>query len=204
MAKQPLKSGEKILLYIFGVFFILACIGFVVLEGIRHTKDGPMYEQTTFYDFSPEGKIGAGLYLSYNCNACHRSLRSGTSMGLSLDGIGSKRSVEWLEQFLANPEATYGASTLDHGNKPKEAAYVMNIAPHERRSLAVYLSELKADAGSSVAKVPPPERSGFIDSMVKTWAPPEWKDKYQDIREKTDGEAQDGGGAAGQDEGVIK
>ena len=188
MASQPLKSGEKILLSIFGVFFVLACIGYVVLEVVRANKEGPMYQQNTYFEFSPEGKVGAGLYLSANCNACHRSLRSGTSMGLSLDGIGSKRSVEWLEEFLANPEATYGAPTLDHGRKPKEASYVMNMPAEDRRMLAIYLSELRADAGSSVAKVPPPERSGFIDAMVKAWAPEEWDTKYEDVRDRLERE----------------
>ncbi len=188
MANQPLKSGEKILLSIFGVFFVLACVGYLVLEVVRGNKEGPMYEQTTFYEFSPEGKVGAGLYLSNNCNACHRSLRSGTSMGLSLDGVGSKRSLEWLEAFLANPEAVYGAQTIDHGQRPKEAAYVMHLPAEERRSLAVYLSELRAVAGSSVAKVPPPERSGFIDAMVQAWAPDEWSEKYEDIRDRLERE----------------
>ena len=193
MASQPLKSGEKILLSIFGVFFVLACVGYVVLEVVRANKEGPMYQQNTYFEFSPEGKVGAGLYLSSNCNACHRSLRSGTSMGLSLDGIGSKRSVEWLENFLAHPEATYGAPTLDHGRKPKEASYVMNMPAEDRRMLAIYLSELKADAGSSVAKVPPPERSGFIDTMVKAWAPEEWDTKYEDVRDRLERERLEAG-----------
>jgi len=188
MANQPLKSGEKILLTIFGVFFVMACVGYLVLEVVRGNKEGPMYEQNTFYEFTAEGKVGAGLYLSKNCNACHRSMRSGTSMGLSLDGIGSKRSLEWLESFLSNPEAVYGAQTIDHGQRPKEASYVMNLPAEERHSLAVYLSELRANAGSSVAKVPPPERSGFIDSMVQTWAPEEWGEKYEDIRDRLDRE----------------
>ncbi len=188
MARQPLKSGEKILLSIFGVFFVLACIGYLVLEGVRANSDKPMYVQTTFFNFSPEGKEGAGLYLKANCNACHRSMRSGTSMGLSLDGIGSKRSVEWIEAFFMDPEKTYGAVTLDHGSPPKEAAYIARMSKQERHLLAVYLSELRADAGSSVAKVPPPERSGFVDGMVKAWAPPEWSQKYEDIRDRIERE----------------
>ena len=198
MANQPLKSGEKILLSIFGVFFVLACVGYVILEVVRANKEGPMYEQITYFNFSPEGKVGAGLYLDYNCNACHRSLRSGTSMGLSLDGIGSKRSVEWLEQFLSNPEVTYGAPTIDHGRKPKEAAYVMHLPLEDRKHLAIYLSELRADAGSSVAKVPPPESSGFIDTMVKAWAPAEWDEKYEDVRVRLEREK-----AEAEEQGVI-
>lgn len=195
--KQPLKSGEKILLGIFAAFFALAAIGYVVLESIRLTSDEPMFEQTTFFDFSPEGKRGHGIYMKANCNACHRAVRSGTSMGLSLDGIGSKRDVEWLEAFLHNPEKVYEGPTIDHGVGKEASQMIANMPAEKIRLIAVFLSELRADAGSSVAKVPPPERSEFIDGMVGSWAPQEWKDKYRDVRERIkeeqlDGDASDG------------
>jgi hypothetical protein len=204
MAKQSLKQGEKILLTVFGVFFILGVIGYVGLETVRLKSDKPMYVQTTHFNFSEEGKAGSGLYLKYNCNACHRALRSGTSMGLSLDGIGSKRSAEWLETFLRSPESVYGSATLDHaimpidGSKPKEAAYVSKLSVEERHLLAVFLSELRADPGSAVAKVPPPERSKFVDSMVGAWAPVEWKEKYKDLRDQPSAEGTEVQGENGQ------
>ena len=105
-------------------------------------------------------------------------------MGLSLDGVGSARSLEWLVSFLADPEKTYGAVTFDHGPAPKEAAYVSELPEDERHAIAVFISELKSDQGSSSAPMPPEGRSEFIDGMVKIWAPEDWKDKYQDIREK--------------------
>jgi mono/diheme cytochrome c family protein len=186
MAKknQPLKSGEKILFIVFGVFFLLAVVAYVALETYRLNAEQPVFEQTTFFDFSELGQQGSEIYRVARCNSCHRALRQGTSMGLSLDGIGSKRSVEWLEKFLINPEATYGAPTLDHGLPPKEAAYVSEMPRDDLKKIAVFLSELRADPGSSVAKVPPPERSEFIDNMVKMWAPEGWKDKYEDVRDK--------------------
>jgi len=182
---QPLKSGEKILFIVFGVFFVLALIAYVSLESIRLTSEEPMFKPTTFFDFSEEGKEGSAIYRKARCNSCHRALRAGTSMGLSLDGIGSKRSVQWLEDFLANPEKMYG-KTLDHGFPPKEAAYASQMAKEDRHLIAVFLSELRADPGSSVAKRPPPEHSAFIDNMVKMFAPAEWKEKYTDIRDRPD------------------
>lgn len=182
--KQPLKSGEKILFIIFGIFFLLAMIAYVGLETYRLNADKPVFEQNTFFDFSEVGKVGSTLYQKNRCNSCHRALRSGTSMGLSLDGIGNKRTVEWLEKFFIDPEGTYGALTLDHGLPPKEAAYVSELPAEDRRAIAVFLSELRADPGSSVAKVPPPERSEFIDNMLEVWAPEDWKEKYQDVRDK--------------------
>jgi len=115
-------------------------------------------------------------------------LREGTSMGLSLDGIGSKYDAAWIEKFLHHPESTYGAPTVDHGLPPKEAAYVSEMPKEDLHKIAIFLSELKATAGSSVAKVPPPERSEFIDNMVKMWAPEGWHKKYEDVRDKVNDE----------------
>lgn len=182
--KQPLKSGEKILLIIFGAFFILAMIAYATLETVRIRSDKPLFAETTHFDFSETGKLGSKLYREANCNACHRALRSGTSMGLSLDGIGSRKTAEWIEAFLLNPEANYKSRTLDHGLPPKEAAYVAVMPKEDLKVIAVFLSELRADAGSSVSRDPPPEHSAFIDGMVKTWAPDEWKEKYVDIRDR--------------------
>jgi hypothetical protein len=53
------------------------------------------------------------------------------------------------------------------------------------RALAKFISELKADQGSSSAPVPPEGRSEFIDDMVKVWAPKEWNEKYEDVRKKS-------------------
>jgi len=180
---QPLKSGEKILFIVFGVFFVLALIAYLTLETIRLTSDEPMFKPNTFFDFSAEGMEGSAIYRKANCNACHRALRAGTSMGLSLDGIGNKRSVEWLKEFFVDPEKMYGR-TLDHGLPPKEAAYAAEFSEEERHLVAVFLSELRADPGSSVSKMPPPEHSAFIDNMVKMFAPAEWKEKYTDIRDR--------------------
>ena len=105
-------------------------------------------------------------------------------MGLSLDGVGSLRTYEWLYNFLKNPEKTYGSATLDHGDAPKEAAYVARMPDDQLQAMARFISELKAEQGSASAPVPPDGRSEFIDNMVKTWAPKEWKEKYSDVREK--------------------
>jgi len=196
--KQPLKSGEKILLGIFGAFFCLAAIGYVVLESVRLTSDKPMFTQTTFFNFSEEGKLGHGYYMKANCNACHRAVRSGTSMGLSLDGIGSKRSVDWLEAFLLDPEKVYDGATIDHGMDKEAGRIIARLSEDKIRPIAVFLSELKAVAGSSVSKTPPPERSEFIDGMVGSWAPEGWKEKYEDVRdrvkrEEVEGEAEAAG-----------
>ncbi len=183
--KQPLKVGEKILFIIAGVFLALAVVAFGIMEYIRAHSDKPMFVQLTHYEFSEEGKRGSELFRVKNCRSCHRALGSGTNMGrgADLDGIGSRHDVNWIFAFLQHPEQTYGARTIDHGPPPKEAAYVMTLPKKDLHAIATFLSELKADQGSSTSPVPPKGKSAFIDTMVDTWAPDEWKKKYKDIRD---------------------
>ena len=182
--KQPLKSGEKILFGIVGAFVVLATLGYIALETYRLNRPEPLFEVKTHYDFTEEGLLGSRLFREAGCTACHRALRNGTNMGLSLDGVGSYRTLDWLVTFMVDPESIYGAKTFDHGPAPKEAAYVAKLPEKDRHAIAVFISQLKADQGSSTAPMPPEGRSEFIDSMIGAWAPPTWKDKYTDIREK--------------------
>jgi len=183
-SKKSLKTGEKVLFGIAGVFILLAVIAYILLEMYRMSSDKPMFETKTSFDFSEKGAIGSALFRESRCTSCHRALRNGTNMGLSLDGVGSERSADWLYNFLKNPEQTYGAPTIDHGPSPKEAAYVSELPDENLRAMAQFISELKAEQGSASAPVPPEGRSEFIDNMVKTWAPKDWKEKYSDVREK--------------------
>ncbi|MEK6750602.1 MAG: c-type cytochrome [Pseudomonadota bacterium] len=182
-SKQPLKPGEKILFGIFGVFIVLAVISYVILEVVRQRSDKPMFESKTTYVFNELGQQGSAIFRHARCTSCHRAMRNGTNMGLDLDGIGSHRTLESLTAFLRDPEKNYPSATIDHGPAPKEAAYVAQMSDLEIRSLAAFLSGLRAETGSSAARKPPEEQSGFIDNMLKLWAPVEWSQKYQDVRD---------------------
>ena len=181
---QSLKQGEKILFGIAIVFIVFAVVGYVMLETYRTRAQKPIFEVRTHYDLSELGHKGSELFRVSRCTACHRAMRNGTNMGLSLDGLGSKRSKEWIYDFLRDPEATYGAPTIDHGYPPKEAAYVSSIDQETLMAIATFLSELRADQGAASAPMPPEGRSDFIDNMVGIFAPEEWKQKYQDVREQ--------------------
>lgn len=180
---SKLKTGERLLFGIFGVFILLAIISYVILEVVRMKSTKPMYTATSHFDFTPEGLKGSEWFRQANCTACHRALRNGTNMGLNLDGIGSRRTPEWIVDFLNHPESAYPVRTVDHG-PGKEAAYVAEMPSEKLAAIAVFLSELRADRGAATAEAPPEGRSEFIDNMVKMWAPAEWNDKYQDVRTK--------------------
>ena len=183
MKFSQLKLGEKILFGIVGLIFVFAVLSFVMLEVYRSHLNRPMYPSNSSFNFSPEGQKGSVLFRQRGCSDCHRALRNGTNQGVSLDGIGSKRSLDYLERFLRKPEATYETKTMDHGLS-KGAAYVAGLPDTELHAIAIFLSELKATQGSADARLPMPERSGFVDEMVKIWAPDTWKTERRDLREE--------------------
>lgn len=188
MATGGIKFGEKILFGVVALLCVFALASFVMLEVLRANSDKPLYPVTTHFDFSAEGLRGGVIFRKMECKSCHKAVQNGTNMGLDLDGVGSKRSFSYLYNFLKNPEATYGAKTIDHGPAPKEAAYVAEMPEADMHAVATFLSELRATQGSADAPVPPSGKSGFIDEMVKVWAPSNWKSEYHDIRddEKSD------------------
>ncbi len=191
MATGGLKRGEKILLGVIALIFLFALASFIMMEIYRAHLNRPMYADATHFDFSEEGLKGSALFRHDRCTSCHRAVRNGTNNGVDLDGVGSKRSLQYLVNFLKDPEATYGTRTLDHGPAPKEAAYVAELPEQDRHAIAQFLSELRANRGSPDAPLPPQERSGFIDEMVKVWAPDSWKADHHDVRQEGNAATQD-------------
>jgi len=183
MKNSGLRLGEKVLFGITAAFVLFAVISFAAMEIYRAHSGKKMYAATAHFDFSQEGLTGSERFRDLGCTSCHRAVRNGTNNGVNLDGIGSKRSLDYLITFLHQPEATYGTQTMDHG-PDKGAAYVARLPEQDLHSLAVFLSELKAVQGSPDARLPMEGRSGFIDEMVKIWAPSTWKSQYHDVREE--------------------
>lgn len=178
-----MKLGEKVLFGLVGLLVAITVISFFSLEAIRHKSDKPLYPVLTHFEFSPEGERGYGIYEQNGCYTCHHAVGSGTSMGVSLDGLGSKHDLNYFISFLKDPEKTYGARTLDHGAPPKDAAYVSKLPDADLHAMAVFLSELKSDQGSSTSFEPPKGPSSFIDAMVQMWTPAGWRGEFTDIRE---------------------
>jgi hypothetical protein len=178
-----MKKGEKILFGIVGLLVVITIINFTVLESIRRHSEKPLFPILTHFVFSDAGLQGYKIYQQRDCYTCHRAVGSGTSMGISLDGLGSKHDVDYFYNFLKKPEQTYVAKTMDHGLAPKDAAYVAALPDSDLHLMATFLSELKADQGSSSSFEPPPGNSSFIDAMLDMWAPDNWRSEYKDIRD---------------------
>jgi len=184
MKSGGLRLGEKILFGIAALFVVFAVISFIGMEVYRAHSGKNMYASATSFDFSPQGRVGSERFRELGCTNCHRAVRNGTNYGVSLDGIGSQRSMDYLVAFLREPESTYRTQTVEHG-PGKRAAYVAELPESDQHSLAVFLSELKAVQGSPDARLPVEAHNGFVDEMVKIWAPSTWKSQYHDVREET-------------------
>jgi hypothetical protein len=178
-----MKKGEKILFGIVALLVVITVINFTVLESVRRNSDKPLFPILTHFNFSAEGLHGYEIYQHSGCYTCHRAVGSGTSMGVSLDGLGSKHDANYFYNFLKEPEKTYGAKTMDHGAAPKDASFISALPDSELHSMAIFLSELKSDQGSSSSFEPPKGESSFIDAMVDMWAPDGWRTQFKDIRE---------------------
>ena len=178
-----MKLGEKILFGLVGVLVLITVVSFFSLESIRHKSVKPLFPILTHFVFTVEGERGYGIYQQQGCYECHHAVGSGTSMGVVLDGLGSKHDLNYFYRFLKDPENTYGAKTLDHGAPPKDAAYVSALPDADLHAVAVFLSELKSDQGSSSSFEPPAEQSSFIDAMLQMWTPAGWKSQFVDIRD---------------------
>ena len=178
-----LRRGEKVLFGIAGLFVAVRGAELRRHGDLPHTLGQEDVCVTSHFDFSPEGLHGLGAIPGPGLHRCHRAVRNGTNNGVNLDGIGSRRTLDYLVAFLHEPEPTYGTATVDHG-AGKGAAYVAQLSEPDLHSLAVFLSELKATQGSPDARLPVEGRSGFIDDMVKVWAPSSWKTQFHDVREE--------------------
>jgi hypothetical protein len=190
MAISNMKLGEKLLFGGFALIGIMAFASWVVLEVVRSRLDKPMYPVLQ-YNFSTEGLRGSEIFRTAGCTICHRAMRNGTNMGLVLDGVGSKRTLEYLNKFLIDPESTYPGTTMDHGPS-KGAAFVAKMPQADLQAIAVFLSELRANPGSNASRLPPVGgESKFIDGMVRMWAPDSWKSEYKDVREEVKSKAKE-------------
>ncbi len=190
MAISNMKLGEKLLFGGFALIGIMAFASWLVLEVVRSRLDKPMYPVLQ-YNFSAEGLRGSEIFRTAGCTICHRAMRNGTNMGLVLDGVGSKRTLEYLNKFLIDPEATYPGTTMDHGPS-KGAAFVAKLPQADLQAIAVFLSELRANPGSNASRLPPVGgESKFIDEMVRMWAPGSWKSEYKDVREEVKSKAKE-------------
>ncbi len=135
-----MKRGEKLMFAFAGIVVVLAFFrGYQFL-----TAEEPSVPKH-FYEWDETGLQGQLLYREKGCNNCHRALGTG-EIGYSpvLDGIGTRRSVNWLRQYLTDP-GTLVNGTAHHGNLGPDFRL---LTESERERLTAFLAGLHANPNS--------------------------------------------------------
>ena len=117
---MKLRAGEWLVL---GGAVLIAAFAAVV-GAIIYVKPPPV--QYRYFE-SPRTQAGEALYRHAGCGACHKIFNNGAAIGPALDGIGSRRSGEWLLDFLSRAHKGVGP-----------------LPPAERAALVSYLEALRA------------------------------------------------------------
>jgi len=126
-----LKSGEWIVLGGAALIVLLS----IMVGTIIYKRPPPV---RFHYQETADSMKGEALYRSQGCSACHELFRNGTAVfGPDLDGVGSKRSLAWLIEFLKKPRS--GVSDRPYKLKMDP----MELTEQEFARLAHYLAAQK-------------------------------------------------------------
>jgi mono/diheme cytochrome c family protein len=100
---------------------------------------------------SPESKKGHELYAAQNCASCHSIADQGGRIGPPLDGVGARRSPEFLTDHLTDPEAHAKRFPESHGDKPNGMPRP-NASAVEIRQIVQYLLTIPEPVGGFVVQ----------------------------------------------------
>jgi len=135
----------------FGLSVALA-IAAVLQVGVRLSgADGPR-QPRDYSEWTEKAQAGYLLYKSKGCNSCHRVLRMGENgVAPVLDGEGTRRNLEWLQDYFEDPGSVVPGSAHDGRLGPDFRIFDTS----ERALLVAFMISLKSNPGSSNYPVPP-------------------------------------------------
>jgi len=142
-----MKLGEKLM---FGFAGVLSVAG--VARGIQVIQSDEPARVRDYYEWTETALKGHELYRRSGCNSCHRALNTG-EIGVApvLDGTGTRRSVEWIGDYLTDPLSLVPGSAHDGSLGPD----FRTLDAAERELLSAFLFALKSAPGSRNYPVPP-------------------------------------------------
>ncbi|MBI5136316.1 MAG: cytochrome c [Nitrospirae bacterium] len=144
-----MRKGEKV---VWGLTAIITAsalyVGYVVYNA-------PAKVMPTYQVESAAAAQGEAVYRRNACDACHRIWDVGGHQGGVLDGIGSRRSEQWLTAYLSadNPQAILPSQVKKFFQMPSFAS----MPETDRADLVAFLFSLK-DRQLEVAA--PPQGGG--------------------------------------------
>lgn len=144
-----LKLGEKLL---FGFAALLAIAA--IAKGVRQYQANDPAKPREYYEWSQAGLDGHFVYRRMGCHNCHRAMGVG-EIGHApvLDGIGTRRTQDWLERYFRNPAELVPGTAHDGSLGPD----LGKLNDTERAGIVAFLFGLKSNPGSPNYPVPPGE-----------------------------------------------
>ena len=132
---MTLRTGEWVV-----VAGSVLIAGFAALVGaLIHAKPPPV---EFAYAETDASRRGEAIFRREGCGTCHQVFGNGATYGPKLDGVGSRRSVDWLRTYLIDPRPGVG----DRPYRVRMPAYA-GLPLHERDALVDYLQALRGPEG---------------------------------------------------------
>ena len=137
------RTAEKLV-----VIAAAVIVAYAVLVGaLIYLKPPPV---RFVYGESESTRTGEMVFRREGCLSCHELFGNGTSFGPALDGVGSRRDVPWLKEYLRSPRPGVGGRTY----RVRMPGYE-HLEEGELEALATYLGALrKLDAGGAIMEPP--------------------------------------------------
>jgi cbb3-type cytochrome oxidase cytochrome c subunit len=106
-----------------------------LVGALIHAKPPPV---EFVYAETPASRAGEAVFRREGCGTCHQVFGNGATYGPKLDGVGSRRSAEWLRAYLLDPRPGVG----ERPYRVRMPAYA-GLQPQERDALVAYLQALR-------------------------------------------------------------
>jgi hypothetical protein len=144
-----LKQGERIFFFMAGVLLVF---GFVFwLLAITGATD--IMRVRDIYEESPEADQGLELVKHHGCRNCHNVLNEGEwGLAPGLDGIGTRRTYQWIRAYLEDPARQMNGKTLHNGSYGPTFS---EFTPRDKDLIATFLFAQKSLPGSPNYGEPP-------------------------------------------------
>lgn len=136
---MTLRAGEWAVLA--GSALIAA---FAALVGVLIYRKPPPV--TYAYREDAAAQRGEAVYRREGCGSCHQVFGNGATYGPSLDGVGTRRSAEWLQDYLVDPRAGVGVKPY----RVRMPSYG-GLALQDRQALVAFLRALHEPASGVAA-----------------------------------------------------
>ena len=128
---MKLRPAEKVV-----VICTAAIVAFAVLVGTLIWLKPPPVRFA--YAETASTRVGETVFRREGCLSCHELFGNGTSYGPVLDGVGSRRELTWLRDYLRSPRPGVGERTY----RLRMPAYD-TLEPGELDALTYYLGALR-------------------------------------------------------------